>query len=161
VDGPSSSPPGVTHQAVDNDDSAKRRLDGFINNVTCKRDSPLIHEPPKQPPAKPVLPWRSMRLAAQSLSRVPASKRGEVLIMQRMGYTRHLSAPSALELEAFDRLFDGNLTVSKAEALDKLFPTVGKAPSRQPRRCKGTSWVTKLHRYWLFFYVISKHEVFC
>ena len=68
VDGPSSSPPGVTHQAMDNDDSAKRRLDSFINNVMRKRDSPLIHEPSKQPPAKPVLPWRSWRLAAQSLS---------------------------------------------------------------------------------------------
>ena len=107
VDGPSNSPPGVTHQAVDNDDSAKRRLDGFINNVTCKRDSPLIHEPPKQPPAKPVLPWRSMRLAAQSLSRVPASKRGKVLIMQRMGHTKGLSAPSVSKLEVFDKLFDG------------------------------------------------------
>ena len=42
-----SSPPVDTHQAVDNDDSAKQRLDSFINNVTRKRDSPLIHEPPK------------------------------------------------------------------------------------------------------------------
>ena len=138
VDGPSSSPPGVTHQAVDYDASAKRRLDSFINNVTRKSDSPLIREPPKQPPAKAVLPWRSRRLAAQSLSRVPASKRGEVFIMQRMCYTKGPSAPSASELEAFDRLFDGNLTVSKAEALDKLFPTVGKAPSRQLRRRKAT-----------------------
>ena len=56
VDGPSSSPPGVTHQAMDNDDSAKLRFDSFINNVTHKRDSPLIREPPKQPLAKPVLP---------------------------------------------------------------------------------------------------------
>ena len=94
-DGSPSSPPGVTHQAVDNDDSAKRRLDNFISNVTHKRDSPLIREPP----AKPVLPWRSRRLAAQSLSRVPASKRGEVLIIQHMGYTRDPSALSALELE--------------------------------------------------------------
>jgi hypothetical protein len=81
VDGPSSSPPGVTHQVVDNDDSAKRRLYSFVNNVMRKRDSPLIREPPKQPPAKSVLSWRSRRLAVQSLSRVPASKRGEVLIM--------------------------------------------------------------------------------
>ena len=104
-----------------------------------KRDSPLIREPPKQPPAKLILSWQSRRLAAQSLSQVPASKRGEVLIMQRMGYTRHLSAPSALELEAFDRLFDGNPTASEAKALDELFPTVGKAPSRQPQRRKATS----------------------
>ena len=97
-------------------------LDSFINIVTRKRDSPLIREPPKQPPAKPVLSWQSRRLAAQGLSRVPASKRGEVLIMQRMGYTR---GPSALELEAFDRLFNGNLTASEAKALDELFVAVG------------------------------------
>ena len=77
-------------------------------------------------------------MPAQSLSRVPASKWGEVLIMQRMGYTRDPSAPSALELEAFDRLFDGNLAMSEAEAPDELFPAVEKAPSRQPRKRKAT-----------------------
>ena len=123
---------------MDNDGSAKRHLDNFISNVTRKRDSLLIREPPKQPLAKPVLPWRSRRLAAQSLSRVLASKRGEVLIMQRMSYTRDPSVPSASELKAFDRLFDGNLTASEAKALNELFPAVGKAPSRQPRRRKAT-----------------------
>ena len=99
----------------------------------------LIREPPGQPPAKPVLPWRSRRLVVQSLSRVPASKQGEVLIMQRMGYTKGPSAPSASELETFDKLFDGNLTTSEAEALDALFPDAGKGSSRQPRRRKATS----------------------
>ena len=45
--GPPSSPPVDTHPTEDNDDSAKRRLDSFINEVTHKRDSPLIREPPK------------------------------------------------------------------------------------------------------------------
>jgi hypothetical protein len=52
-------PPHPIQWAADspkNDDSAKRRLDSFINEVTRKRDSLLIREPPKQPPAKPVLP---------------------------------------------------------------------------------------------------------
>jgi hypothetical protein len=57
-----------THPTEDNGDSAKCRLDSFINKVTHKRDSPLIREPPKQPPAKPVMTWRSRRLAAQPLS---------------------------------------------------------------------------------------------
>ena len=65
VDSPPPSSPLVdTHPTEDNDNSAKRRLDSFINEVTRKRDSPLIREPPKQPPAKPVMPWRSRRLAA-------------------------------------------------------------------------------------------------
>jgi hypothetical protein len=43
-------PPRPIQWAVDslkNDDSTKRRLDSFINEVTRKRDSPLIREPPK------------------------------------------------------------------------------------------------------------------
>ena len=123
--------PGDTHQTVDDDASFKRRLNNFTKTVVCTRDSPLIREPPKQPPAKPVLPWRSRWLAAQSLSRVYASKRGEVLIMQRLAYIRGPSAPSTSEVEAFDKLFDGNLTASEAEAMDALFLAIGKGSSRQ------------------------------
>jgi hypothetical protein len=78
-------------------------------------------------------------LAAQSLSRVPASKQGDVLITQRIGYTKGPPAPSASELETFDKLFDGNLTASEAEALDTLFLAAGKGSSRQPQRRKATS----------------------
>jgi hypothetical protein len=124
---------------VDNDGSVECRLNSFINKVMHKRDSPLIREPPKQPLAKPVLPWRSRRLAAESLSRVPISERGEVLIMQRMGYTKGPSVPSASELEVFDKLFDGNLSASNAETMDALFPAIGKGSSRQPRRRKVIS----------------------
>jgi hypothetical protein len=109
-----------------NDNSTARRLKSFTRRVRKKVDSPLICEPPKQPPATSVLPWRSRRLAAQSLSRVPASKRGEVLIMQRIGYTKGPSASSASELEAFDKVFDDNLTASNVEALDALFSDGGK-----------------------------------
>jgi hypothetical protein len=121
------------------DSSAARRLKTFTRCVLKKVDSSLIREPPKQPPAKPVMPWWSRRLAAQRLSRVPASKRGEVLIMQRMGYTKGSSASSALELETFDKIFDSNLTASNVEALGALFPDGGKGSSRQPQRRKITS----------------------
>jgi hypothetical protein len=53
-----------------------------------------------------------------------------------MGYTRGPSASSTSKLEAFDRLFDGNLTASEIEALNELFPAIGKASSRQPRRAR-------------------------
>ena len=75
-------------------------------------------------------------MAAQPLSRVPASKRGVVLIMQGMDFTKGPSAPSASELEAYDKLFGGDLTASEAEALDELFSAVR---SRQPRGRKSTS----------------------
>jgi hypothetical protein len=56
-----------------------------------------------------------------------------------MGYTKGPSASSASELEAFNKLFDGNLTASNAEALDALFPAVEKGLPRQLRRRKTTS----------------------
>jgi len=52
-----------------------------------------------------------------------------------MGFSKGPSAPSASELEAYEKLFGGDLTASEAEALDELFPVV----SRQSRRCKATS----------------------
>jgi hypothetical protein len=59
--------------------------------------------------------------------------------MQRIGYTKGPSVPSASELETFNRLFDDKPTASEAKALDELFPAIGKASSRRPRRCKATS----------------------
>ena len=56
--------------------------------------------------------------------------------MQRMSFAKGPSVPSALELEAYEKLFDGDLTAFEAKALDDLFAAVR---SRQPRRCKTTS----------------------
>ena len=71
-------PPGTplvdAHLIVDHDATSANRLELFINKVTSKIASLLIREPPKQAPAKVVLPRRSKRQAAQSLSRVPVSK---------------------------------------------------------------------------------------
>jgi hypothetical protein len=71
--------------------------------------------------------------------------------MQHMGYTKGPSAPSASELEAFDKIFNGNLTASNAEALKVLFPDGGK----QLRRHKTTSWVAPLCRFLLFFHLCN------
>lgn len=83
---------------------------------------PLIRELPKQPPVKAVMSWQSTWIAGPS----------DVLIMQRMGYVKNLSASSVLELEVFDRIFDENLTASNAEAPDALFADDRKGSSRQP-----------------------------
>jgi hypothetical protein len=53
--------------------------------------------------------------------------------------TKGPSVPSVSELEAFDKIFDGNLTMSNVEALDALFLDSGKGLSRQPKRRKATS----------------------
>jgi hypothetical protein len=49
------------------------------------------------------------------------------------------NSASALELEAFDKIFDGNLTASNVETFDVLFTDSGKGLSRQPQRRKATS----------------------
>jgi hypothetical protein len=59
-----------------------RRLSKFTTEVQRKRKTLLIASPPKQkPPTKPVIPHRSRRITAQPLGHIPASKRGEVLLM--------------------------------------------------------------------------------
>jgi hypothetical protein len=68
---------------------------------------------------------------------------------------------SASELETFDKLFHGNMTASETEALDELFPAVGKARSRQPRRRKGTSYAHSCVDLDCFLYIISNPNVFC
>ena len=52
--------------------------------------------------------------------------------MQRMGYIKGPLAPSASELEAFNQIFNGNMTASNVEALDALFSDGEKGSSRQP-----------------------------
>ena len=51
----------------------------------------------------------------------------------------YIEGPSASEVEAFDRLFDGNLIASETETMDALFSAIGNGPSRQLRGCKATS----------------------
>jgi len=43
-------------------------------------------------------------------------------------------APAESELEAFDKIFIGNLTAFNVEALDILFLDGGKSSSKQPQR---------------------------
>ena len=86
-------------------DAFANRLELFVNKVTSKIASPLIREPPKQPHAKVVLPpRRSKRQAAQSLSRVPASKRGEILVMQRLGLVTVGATPNTSTVKAYEDL---------------------------------------------------------
>ena len=64
--------------------SAIKRLKRFTTKILCKVSPPPLPQPYVE--AQPKLLTRSRRIAAQALSRVPASKRGEVLVMKRMSY---------------------------------------------------------------------------
>jgi len=127
-------PPGTllvdAHLIVDNDASANH-LELFINKVTSKIASPLIREPPKQAPAKVILP----RQVAQSLSRVPASKRGEILVMQRLGLVIVRATPSSSAVKAYEDLYKPD--ASNVKALATIFNNdVGTESCRQRRKRK-------------------------
>lgn len=60
---------------------------------------------------------RLIGLAAQRLYQVPTSKRGEILIIQRMSLVMDLSTASASGRKAFEKLFEGGPNASNVEAL--------------------------------------------
>ena len=126
-------------QTVDNDGSFKRLLGNFTKVVVRKRAFPLICVSPKLPPAKVVLSLWSKHLAAQSLSRVPASKRGNILIMQRMGLVTGLSTPNASMIKTYDALYEANPTTSNVEVLEALFQGGGKESRRRQQKRKPPS----------------------
>jgi hypothetical protein len=87
--------------------------------------------------AQPKLPTRSRRIAAHALSCVPASKRGEVLVMKRMGFLNGQTGPSTLATNAYDSIFVDQLNPSNAEAMRQLFPD----PQGELPRCRASKRV--------------------
>ena len=69
-------------------DSADSRLNSFIERVMKARQPSLLElprddsTPDRRPP--PALPKRSRRIAAQSISHIPTSKRGEHIVLKRL-----------------------------------------------------------------------------
>jgi hypothetical protein len=83
----------------------------------------------------PKLPTCSRRIAAQALSRVPASKRGEVLVMKQMGFVDGQTRHSTTTQNAYDIIFVNQLNPSHAEAMRQLFlDPEGERPRRRARQ---------------------------
>jgi hypothetical protein len=93
-----------------------------VNRQPAKTDGGNQKEP---------LPKRSRRIAAQPLAHIPTSKRGKVLLMQRMAFAPPAAPVSSASKRAYDDLFAGNLTSSEAEALEVLFPVTNAKTSRR------------------------------
>ena len=96
----------------------------FIEEVQVMRQPPLINSPPKQKPApkRTTLPIRSIRIAAQQMDHIPGSKRGEVLLMKKMGILAPSAPISSADKRSYDSYFQGTLSKANIEALDALFP---------------------------------------
>ena len=103
---------------------AARRLARFTEEVQLERMPPLIVSPPRQKVAtkRQPMPKRSRRIAAQPLAHILTSKRGEVLLMRRMGFAPPAGPISSASKRAYDDFFARNWTSSEVEALDAMFP---------------------------------------
>lgn len=120
---------------------AARRLSKFTNDVKLKLQSPLIKSPPKQKPPvqRQLLPLRSSRIAAQKMDHIPASKRGEVLLMRRMGVMPPAAPPSSAAKHSNKAYFQGPLAPDQVEALDALFPAASNRAGGATRRPIATA----------------------
>jgi len=86
--------------------------------VLKKATSPLL--PTKVFDSSAKMPLRSRRIAAQPLSKVPVAKRGEILIMQRLGLAPAQNGERSQH--DFEALFEGSDRESHVEAMRELFP---------------------------------------
>lgn len=118
-------------QPPENTASAERRFKAFVGKVTKPKPAAIL---PRPSPTKAVTPWqrplRSRRIAAQSLSRIPVSRRGEYLILKRLGQTSPMSESTAAN--KFDALFGGS--PKDDEPLRVLFHDGRSAGARKRRR---------------------------
>lgn len=125
-------------EATPSPQEAVRILQSFRDKVTIKRPLPILKEPPrnKDVPKKPPVPFRSRCIAAQKMDHVPASKRGEVLLMRRLGGLPANAQPTSASRRSFDKMFT-NLTNTEQEAFNELFPATKKKGARVARRTQA------------------------
>ena len=111
--------------------SAQRRFKVFARRVKKPLATPLLKKPsPTKTPSPRRPPLRSRRIAAQTLSRIPTAKRGEYLVLKRLG---HASAITEATVDSkFDALFGGK--PEDDEALRELFPEGRTLQERRRRR---------------------------
>jgi len=132
----SAEPPIVpdAQQCTPSTQSAERRLKVFTRRVTRSSQPPLLQLPEQAPEAdaRPWIPSRSIRLAAQNISHIPVAKRGEVLLMRRMGFSQGLQEPSPATKQMYEEIFSG--ASEHSEALRQLFPPEDDVGPRKRRR---------------------------
>jgi hypothetical protein len=62
------------------------------------------------------------------MGHIPASKRGEVLLMKKMRFLEPSAPPSSAAKHSYVSYFKGDLSAADVEALDDLFPACRGCP---------------------------------
>ncbi|KAJ1267282.1 hypothetical protein BS78_07G044600 [Paspalum vaginatum] len=111
-------------------------VDAFLATILVKPSALLPMLEPgtpvrTAPPANAEPPLRSKRIAAHKLAHVPVAKRGEVLIMQKLGYADRAVAVTASAIKRYNSIYHGHLTADHRHAISELFPmaTLGRRGS--------------------------------
>lgn len=124
---------------VDVEAEAARNLDLFAAAVQTKVRTPLAPLPSKraaqdQEVPEPKLPQRSRRQASQALSRVPASRRGDVLMMRCFGVVNDNAVITEDNRKACDDLYRAKLAPKEFAAVRELFPSTRATSTPRGRR---------------------------
>jgi len=105
------------------------RLEAFADLMTTPIRTPLAQPPPPKTgraarsTAVVTLPKRSSKIASQSLANVPVAKRGEIVVMRRLGFIDDKAPATATSLKAYNEIYRGKLQSNHIEAMDELFPS--------------------------------------
>ncbi|KAJ1290368.1 hypothetical protein BS78_02G237400 [Paspalum vaginatum] len=105
--------------------SALEEVENFFATLQVKPSS-LLPTPMAITPAHRLgagkMPIRSKRIAAQKLVHVPVAKRGEVIVMQRLGFADEAASLTASALKKYNDVYQSTLKTDHFEAISELFP---------------------------------------
>ncbi|KAJ1281362.1 hypothetical protein BS78_04G300600 [Paspalum vaginatum] len=84
-------------------------------------------------------PLRSKRIAAQKLAGVPVAKRGELIVMKRLGYEVSVPCPTEDEVKKYNSIYHGSMATGHREAISELIPELFPARHKGGRRATATT----------------------
>ncbi|CAL5095579.1 unnamed protein product [Urochloa decumbens] len=106
------------------DEAAAQRLDMFAAEISHRISTPLAHPKRKAKKLPEIeLPKRSStRLANNKLAKIPAARRGEVLLMRRFDIEPSDNASGALARRNLDTVFHDGVSCGHAGNVKSMFP---------------------------------------
>ncbi|CAL5009605.1 unnamed protein product [Urochloa decumbens] len=124
----------ATQEAPVGDDQAQdeeeQRLEQFMNVITKHNSTPLAPKPARSRMVASEAPKRSStRLATNKLAKIPAARRGEVLLMQR--FNMEPSEGTITTSGELDVAFHAGITCGKATNVKTMFPSRKPAVERR------------------------------
>ncbi|CAO2035434.1 unnamed protein product [Urochloa humidicola] len=117
------------------------QVDSFIADIRKPLDTPIVSNPfgsrvpatpPPPPPPATVLAARrsSARLANGKLAKVPAAKRGEIILMRRFDIIDEAKPVTSEAKAKYENVYRGGMESNHVESVQEMFPTRRSAAGR-------------------------------